>query len=135
MLKFGLAYLSTAVVFAVMDFIWLSATAERLYRPLIGSLMADKVRLGPAVAFYLIYMGGTVFFAVWPALKSGSIATALIYGAVLGVVAYATYDLTNMATLKVWSMKITLIDLVWGAFATAMAAAAGTWITRSILKL
>lgn len=134
MMKFGLAYLSTAVVFAVMDFVWLSATAERLYRPVLGSIMADKVRLGPAIAFYLIYMAGTVIFAVWPALKSGNISTALIYGALLGVVAYATYDLTNMATLKVWSMKITLLDLAWGAFATAIAAAAGTWITRAILK-
>lgn len=133
-MKVALAYLSTAIVFAALDFIWLSATAERLYRPAIGELMADKVRLGPAVAFYLIYMAGVVVFAVWPALKAGNIAVALIYGALFGVFAYATYDLTNMATLKVWSMKITLLDLAWGAFATAVAAAAGTWITRAVLK-
>jgi len=134
-MKILVAYLSTALVFAVMDFIWLASTAERLYRPVLGSILADKVRLGPAVAFYLIYMAGVVIFAVWPALKSGNILTALIYGALLGVVAYATYDLTNMATLKVWSLKITLLDLAWGAFATATAAAAGALITRAVLKI
>ncbi len=134
-MKIFVAYLATALVFAVLDFAWLSAAGERLYRPLIGSIMADKVRIGPAIAFYLIYIAGVIVFAVWPALKAGNVQTALIYGALFGVVAYATYDLTNMATLKVWSMKITVLDMVWGAFATAVAAGAGTWITRAVLKL
>ena len=130
-----LAYGATALVFALMDMVWLTTTAERLYRPVLGELLADKVRIGPAIAFYLIYIAGVTVFAVWPALKSGNIASALICGALLGVFAYATYDLTNMATMKVWSLKITLLDLAWGAFATGIAAAAGAWITRAVLKL
>lgn len=134
MIQYVVAYVSTAVVFAVMDFVWLSLAANRLYKPEIGAIMADKVSMGPAVAFYLIYITGLIVFAVSPALKSGSIGTALMYGALFGLVAYATYDLTNMATLKVWSMKVTLADLAWGAFASAGAAGAGTWLTRLLVK-
>lgn len=134
-MKYVVAYLSTAVAFAVLDFIWLSLAVERIYRPAIGSILADKVAPVPAVAFYLIYVAGMVVFAVSPALRSGSVSTALIYGALFGVFAYATYDLTNMATLKVWSLKVTLVDMAWGAFASAVAAGAGAWITRAILKL
>lgn len=134
MVRYIVAYAATAVVFAVMDGVWLSLANSRLYRPEIGPLLADKVRLTPAAAFYLLYVLGVVVFAVLPALRSGNLMTALGYGALLGLVAYGAYDLTNQATMRIWSVKVTTLDLLWGAFATSIAAAAGTWITRMIVK-
>lgn len=132
--RYAIAYAATAVVFAVLDLAWLSFAASRLYQPHLGAVLAEGFRAGPAVAFYLLYVLGMVVFAVGPALRGGGLGTALAYGALLGLVAYGTYDLTNMATLKVWPLKVTLIDLAWGSFATAVAATAGTWITRLIVK-
>ena len=94
------AYLFTLVAFLVIDFIWLSTMASRLYRPAIGDLLAENFRLAPAVVFYLIYAAGLTFLAVRPAFLTGEWTTALLYGAVVGFMAYATYDLTNQATLK-----------------------------------
>jgi uncharacterized membrane protein len=126
------AYISTAVVFLVLDAIWLSTMADRLYRPAMGSIMLERFALAPAVAFYLIYVAGVVVFAVTPALQSGRWVTALGYGAMLGLMAYATYDLTNQATLKNWSWMVTIADLCWGTFVTAVSAAAATRITMAI---
>jgi len=130
------AYLATGLAFLVIDAIWLSQAASTLYRPIIGELLADKVRIAPAVAFYLLYVLGIVIFAVSPALNSGRWTTALIYGALFGFFAYATYDLTNQATLKTWSTLITVIDLAWGTTVTATSAVSGylvaSWLARSL---
>ena len=125
MLKYLFAYLGAGLTFAVIDAVWLTTMANRLYRPVIGSIMADKPNMTAAVAFYLISIAGTVFLAIAPALKEGNWTRALINGAALGFVAYATYDLTNQATLNVWSTKMTLIDLAWGTVLTATCATAG----------
>ena len=119
MIEYVAAYLSAGVAMAAIDAVWLTTMANRLYRPVIGSIMAAKPDMTAAVAFYLIYLAGVVFFAVSPALKEASVVRALINGAALGFVAYATYDLTNQATLKVWSTHLTLIDLAWGTVLTA----------------
>ena len=129
---YAIAYISTAVVFLVLDAIWLSTMADRLYRPAMGSIMLERFALAPAVAFYLIYVAGVVVFAVTPALNSGRWVTALGYGAMLGLMAYATYDLTNQATLKNWSWMVTIADLCWGTFVTAVSAAAAARITMAI---
>ncbi len=129
-MRFVLAYLGAGLTMALLDAVWLTLASGRLYRPVIGSLMADKPDLRPAVAFYLIYLGGIVFFAVAPGLKADSLVKTATAGAVLGLVAYATYDLTNQATLKVWATHITLIDMAWGAFLTATAAVAGHLLAR-----
>lgn len=129
---YAIAYISTAIVFLVLDAIWLSTMAERLYRPAMGSIMLERFALGPAVAFYLIYIAGVVVFAVSPALQSGRSVTALGYGAMLGLMAYATYDLTNQATLKDWSWTVTIADLCWGTFVTAGSAAAAARITMAV---
>jgi uncharacterized membrane protein len=118
---------ATALAFLALDAVWLSQMGPRLYRPVIGEMMAAQVRLVPAVAFYLIYVAGLVFFAVQPGLDSGRWTKALVNGAILGFVAYATYDLTNQATLKTWSTTLTLADLAWGAFASGVACAVGWW--------
>ena len=119
------AYLATALVFVGLDFVWLSLTGPSLYRPILGPLLADKLNGAAAAAFYLIYIAGVVFLAVRPAFEAGAWRTAAINGLVLGVVAYATYDLTNQATLKLWATKLTLMDMAWGGGLTAVAATAG----------
>jgi uncharacterized membrane protein len=127
--QFAIAYAAAAVVFLVLDAIWLTLMADRLYRPAIGHLMLERFALAPAAAFYAIYLAGVVVFAVSPALGSGRWLTALGLGALLGLMAYATYDLTNQATLKDWSWTVTIADLCWGTFVTAVAAAVAARIT------
>lgn len=118
------SYIFTGLAFAVIDSFWLRTMYTRLYQPEIGELLGG-LRLGPAIAFYLIYIAGILWFAVGPALETGRWQTALVQGAVLGFLCYATYDLTNFATLKVWSLKVTLLDILWGTVLTGGAALAG----------
>lgn len=119
------AFVATAIAFLAIDAVWLTLAASRLYKPLLGDALAETFRLGPAVAFYVIYVVGLVFFAVMPALQSGRWLTALGFGALFGFCAYATYDLTNQATLKDWPLAITLADLAWGTFLSGVAASIG----------
>jgi uncharacterized membrane protein len=120
-----IAYVATAIAFLIVDAIWLYTMADTLYRPLLGDMLEPQYRLAPAIVFYLIYVGGIVFFAVMPALQGGGVAKAALNGAVLGLVAYATYDLTNQATLRDWPLTLTLADIPWGMFVTAIGASAG----------
>jgi uncharacterized membrane protein len=120
-----IAYLATAIAFLIVDAIWLYTMADHLYRPLLGDMLAPRYRLVPAIVFYLVYVGGIVFFAVMPALEGGGAAKAAVNGAVLGLIAYATYDLTNQATLRDWPLTLTLADIPWGMFVTAIGASAG----------
>lgn len=128
------AYAASLVTMLALDFVWLSLMVERLYRPALGDLMAAKPRLGVAAVFYLAYGAGLVFLAVAPALKEASLARAGVGGLVLGAMAYATYDLTNQATLRTWSTKLTLIDIAWGACLTAVAAMVGYAVARLVAK-
>lgn len=131
--KYVVAYIATGISFALIDSVWLRTMYERLYKPEIGSLMYEGgFRLGPAVAFYLLYILGMMIFAVGPALNSGKWQTALLWGALLGFFCYMTYDLTNYATLKVWSTKVTVLDIIWGTVLTGSASMAGWWITTLI---
>ena len=125
MLKWIAAYLATAAAFAAIDFVWLSTMVDRLYRPVIGPILAPKPDMVAAVLFYVIYIGGIVFLAIAPAMKEGAWTRAALNGAVLGFVAYATYDLTNQATLATWSVKLTVVDIAWGTVLTMSAATAG----------
>lgn len=120
-----IAYFAAGVVFLIVDAIWLTMMADTLYRPLLGERLETQFRLTPAIFFYLIYVGGIVFFAVLPALENGGLGKAALNGAVLGLVAYATYNLTNQATLRDWPLAVTLADIPWGAFVTAVGASAG----------
>lgn len=116
------AYLSTAIVFGVIDAAWLTVMGNHLYRPLLGDLLAPSVRILPAIAFYLVYPAGVMIFVVLPALREDILSGAFFYGLLFGAVAYATYDLTNQATLRTWPFQITLIDIAYGAFASGVAA-------------
>ncbi|WEK39856.1 MAG: DUF2177 family protein [Candidatus Brevundimonas colombiensis] len=130
MIKYVAAYLGAGLTFAAIDFVWLTTMTDRLYKPVIGSIMADRPDMKAAVAFYLISIAGTVFLAIAPALKDGAWTRAALNGAVLGFVAYATYDLTNQATLSVWQTRLTLIDLMWGTVLTAASATGGYFAVR-----
>lgn len=132
MLKWLIVYGASAAVFVAGDMAWLSVMGPRLYRPVLGPLLADKPRLSPALAFYLLYLVGVLVLAVAPALKGADLRRALTSGAVLGLVAYATYDLTNQATLRSWATRLTLADMAWGALLTAAAAGAGFLAGRAV---
>lgn len=118
---FVTAFVSAAIVFLALDAVWLKTMAPILYRPAIGHLMRPDFALVPAAAFYVIFIVGVVTFVVLPAREATS---ALARGALFGLVAYATYDLTNQATLRDWPWSVTLADLAWGAFVTAIASVA-----------
>jgi uncharacterized membrane protein len=130
-MQYAVAYLAAGLYMALVDSVWLTSMIN-VYRQNIGELLLpDGIRVAPAIAFYLLYIFGIVWFAVSPALANGgSLQTAALNGALLGLVCYGTYDLTNQATLKVWPTFITLMDLAWGTFLTATAAVAGTLVAR-----
>ena len=132
MVKYLAAYGVTAIVFLGLDFLWLSRVALDIYRREIGTLLLDKPNLGIASVFYLLFVVGIVILAVAPALTSGNWTTALINGAVLGLVAYGTYDITNLSTLKGWSVSLTAIDMAWGTALTAVSATIGYWVVSSL---
>jgi uncharacterized membrane protein len=129
-----IAYVTAAIVMAGLDFTWLRLTVDAVYQPAIGSLMADKPNMVAAVAFYVMYVFGVLIFAVRPGLAAGAWQTGLLFGALFGLFAYGTYDLTNMATLKVWSLKVTLIDMAWGTVLTGTAAAVSTAVSLAFEK-
>jgi len=107
-------YFITLIVFFGIDLIWLGVVAKNLYRQQLGFLMKDNVNWAAALTFYMIFIGGVVYFVVNPALINDSWRHALFVGMLFGFITYATYDLTNLATLKDWPLKITIIDLIWG---------------------
>jgi uncharacterized membrane protein len=128
-------YLSAALVFLPLDALWLGLVARNFYKAEIGPLLLERPNWGVALLFYLLYLAGLVIFAVMPALATGSWRTALLYGALFGFFAYATYDLTNLATLRGFTWRVALVDLAWGTAASAATAALGFLIARYWLKL
>jgi uncharacterized membrane protein len=119
------AYVATGLSFAALDAVWLSLMTSRLYRPALQSILAERVQAAPAIAFYVLYVLGLVIFAVAPGLAAGRWSAALWRGALFGLFTYMTYDLTNQATLRVWSAGVTAADLSWGMVASSVAAGLG----------
>lgn len=128
-MRYLLSYIGTGLVMGVLDAIWLTIMTPRVYQPAIGELLAARPNMRAAIAFYLIYVFGIVYLAVLPALREGGAVRAAILGAVLGLIAYATYDLTNQATMRIWPLQVTLLDVAWGVVVTAAAALGGYWLT------
>ena len=126
----------TAVIFFIIDLLWLGVVAKGLYARHIGGLLRDQVIWPAALAFYAIYIGGIVLFVLAPALRDslGVGATALLGGA-LGFFAYSTFDLTCLALLRNWSLTITLIDIAWGAVLTGMTSAVSRWLAPALFGL
>lgn len=119
---YALAYVLTLLIFAGLDYLWLSNMGGDLFRKTLGPILVDDIRKPPVVAFYLMYPAGMLLFAIAPALKSGSLATAFIYGALFGFFTYGTYDFTNYATLRDWTLSITVLDLAYGTIASGLVA-------------
>ncbi|MDL2353335.1 MAG: DUF2177 family protein [Pseudomonadota bacterium] len=135
--KIVMAYVATALVFGILDAVWLRNAGPLLYRPALGELFADKFRLAPAITFYVIFIAGLTYFAVVPGILSNAgsgmsmfagVPLSVMHGALLGLFAYAAYDLTNQATMKVWPSHITLIDMAWGTVASGFAAGVATFV-------
>ena len=129
MLKYLITYLGAGLSVAALDAVYLTVAGQKVYRPTLDYALADKPALPAAIAFYLMYVLGIVLLAVLPNKDAGLGKTATT-GAILGAFAYATYDLTNQATLKVWATRITLIDICWGTFLTCVGASVGYLIWR-----
>jgi uncharacterized membrane protein len=125
MVTWAAGYLAVFVTFFGADMLWLGSMAPRFYRPTLGDIALSGVNLAPAILFYAIYPVGLLIFAINPALKGGSLATALASGALFGLFTYATYDLTNHATLRNWTLALTTVDIAWGTLLATLASAAG----------
>lgn len=107
-------YLIALPVFFAIDMLWLGIVARNFYRNQVGALLKTDFNWVAGVSFYLLFIAGLVFFVIEPAVKSGNWTSALVVGALFGLMTYATYDLTNLATLKDWTLTITLVDMAWG---------------------
>ena len=125
-----ISFIFVSIIFLIIDVLWLSITVKSLYRPALGDLLKDKPVMWAAVLFYIIYMIGVALIILKPALANDSILQALWTGVVFGVVAYGTYNLTNMATIKNWSASIVWIDMIWGGLLTGFSSAVGLYLTK-----
>jgi uncharacterized membrane protein len=130
--NFLLSFLSAAIIMGIIDAVWLSVVASTFYKSQIGNLLLAKPRMVPAVVFYVIYIIGITVFVVTPALAQHSLGYAATYGALFGFVAYATYDLTNLSTLKGFTNKLVVVDLLWGTVLT-MVVSTLTYVVVSTL--
>jgi uncharacterized membrane protein len=132
MIRLIATFFATALAIAALDYVWLSQFGPKLYRPTLDSVLrpeSDPVNFPAAIAFYFVYVLGVLALAIWPTRDKPLIKTT-VTGGMLGALCYATYDLTNQATLKVWATHITLTDIAWGTFLTALGATAGGWVIR-----
>jgi uncharacterized membrane protein len=130
--RFLLVYAITLPIFFGIDLVWLGVVANAFYPRHLGHLLGGQVQWIPAVLFYLLYIAGIVFFAVKPAIEAGRARLALINGAFLGLVAYATYDLTNQATMRDWPLIVTVVDLIWGTALTGTVAIVSYLVSRRL---
>jgi uncharacterized membrane protein len=125
-------YLVTLPVFFTIDMVWLGLIAKNFYAKYIGFLMKSDVNWVAAIIFYLLFIVGLVLFVVSPALKDSSWTHALLYGALFGLITYATYDLTNLATIKDWPLVVTIVDLLWGTTLAALVSVISYFISVKI---
>jgi uncharacterized membrane protein len=128
-----LLYLATVPVFFLIDLLWLGLIARGFYRDQIGSLMADPINWPAGILFYLLWVAGLLLFAVVPALEDRAWVRALLFGAAFGFITYATYDLTNLATLRDWPAALTVVDIAWGTVLGGTVATASFLIGTRIL--
>tara|TARA_Y100000590_G_scaffold130443_1_gene148983 strand:- start:19 stop:423 length:405 start_codon:yes stop_codon:yes gene_type:complete len=118
-------------IFLIIDIIWLTITVKSFYRPALGSLLLDKPIMWAAALFYIIYMLGLTLIILRPALINESVFQALWTGIIFGLVAYGTYNLTNMATIKNWSTNVVFVDMIWGGILTGFSSASSIYITKN----
>ncbi len=129
-MMWAMRYLVALATLGVGDAIWLSYFAHSIFRPTLGDILLDDPRWPVVVTFYLFYAAGVLIFATRPALEGRSSRTALLFGALFGFFAYGTYDLTNFATIRAWTVPLAILDTAWGMFLTSLAASASYAISR-----
>lgn len=127
-------YIITFVVFFLVDIVWLGFISKSLYSKYLGHLMAPNVNWTAALVFYFLFIAGLVFFVINPSIEKQSVLYAIIAGGFFGLIAYGTYDLTNLATIKDWPLNITIIDLIWGTFLNATTSGITYMIVQKFLK-
>lgn len=134
MSEFIIRFITAGVIFALIDAVWLSVVANKFYKSQIGALLLEKPNFVAAVLFYIIFLVGLVVFVLTPALQAQDWKLALGLGALFGFVTYATYDLTNLATLKGYPVKLVVVDLIWGTVLSAAVSTAAYFILTSWLS-
>ena len=133
--KIIISYILTVIVFFAIDMVWLGVIAKNIYNKYLGELLSEKVNWTAAIIFYLIFIIGIFVFVIIPSVEKQSLARAVLLGAFFGFVTYATYDLTNYATLKGFPLTIVFIDLAWGAVLTSVVSIAGYYIMLAVNKI
>jgi uncharacterized membrane protein len=130
--KLLICYVLTFAVFFIIDMAWLGFIAKDLYKKYLGDFLSEQVNWTAAFIFYLLFVVGVFIFAILPSVEKNSLTSAIILGALFGFFTYATYDLTNLATLKGWPLNIVFIDILWGSLLTGMVSTAGFYIVKYI---
>jgi len=127
--RFGIVF----VIFLVIDMVWLLFISRNFYAEKLGYLMRDPINIGAAFLFYVLFVIGVLFFVIHPAMERDSVGYALLAGALFGLMTYATYDLTNLATIKEWPVIITVIDLIWGTTLSTLVSFLGYTLIKKIV--
>jgi uncharacterized membrane protein len=130
--KLLISYALTFVVFFIVDMAWLGFIAKDLYKKYLGDFLSEQVNWTAAVVFYLLFIVGVFIFAIMPSVEKNSVVSAITLGALFGFFTYATYDLTNLATLKGWPVTIVFIDIIWGSVLTGIVSTAGFYIVKYV---
>lgn len=128
--KLLISYALTFAVFLLIDMAWLGFIAKGLYHKYLGGFLSEQVNWTAAIVFYLLFVVGIFIFAIMPSVEKDSVVSAITLGALFGFFTYATYDLTNLATLKNWPLKIVFIDILWGSVLTGIVSTAGFYIVK-----
>lgn len=126
------SFLLTFAVFLIIDMLWLGLIAKNIYQKYLGNFLTDDVNWIAAFIFYFIFVVGISIFAIYPAVKKGSILNAILMGSLFGFFTYGTYDLTNLATLKDWPLPIVFIDIIWGSVLSALVSLSGYLIVKRL---
>jgi uncharacterized membrane protein len=134
MIKYLLLYTSFIIVFLIVDLLWLGMIAKDFYKASLGSLMLDKPKLVASMMFYVLYSVGIMIFVMRDAYDIGHWQHAALYGALFGFFAYTTYDLSNLATIRGFPLRLAVVDMIWGSFATGLSAAIATMISLAISR-
>lgn len=130
--KMIISYLLTTLVFFVVDMLWLGLIAKNIYRKYLGALLSENVNWAAAIIFYLLFIAGIFIFVIYPSIEKQSPGRAVVLGAIFGLITYATYDLTNYATLKGFPVNVVIIDLIWGTVLTTLVSISGYYITKYV---
>lgn len=126
-------YVATLVIFLGIDVVWLKLVVLDIFESRIGTMMRDQPLIGVAAGFYAAYVAGAIYFASGPAIESGDYVGVFVRGAILGLLAYGTYEFTSMSIMKNWDWTMVAMDTAWGGFLTGISAVLGLWVTRLVL--